>query len=101
MKTTNIATMMAAFPYLGAGIGLFLYANIEKITETGGKQERLTKKELPYTAAMVLLDIIALLLGESIQHGAVRGTPRTAILRGNDNHDCGYCFDGEGLVPCA
>ncbi len=52
------ATMMAAFLYLGAGIGLFLYANIEKITGTGGKQEHLTKKELPYTAAMVLLDII-------------------------------------------
>ena len=56
------ATMMAAFLYLGAGIGLFLYANIEKITGKGEKQERLTKKELPYTAAMVLLDIIAPIL---------------------------------------
>ncbi|MBD5452941.1 MAG: DMT family transporter [Lachnospiraceae bacterium] len=56
------ATMMAAFLYLGAGIGLFLYANIEKITGTGEKQERLTKKELPYTAAMVILDIIAPIL---------------------------------------
>ena len=56
------ATMMAAFLYLGAGIGLFLYANIGKITGTGRKQERLTKKELPYTVAMVLLDIIAPIL---------------------------------------
>ncbi len=56
-------TMMAAFLYLGAGAGLFLCGLI------GGERERgepLTKKELPYTLGMILLDIAApilLLLG--------------------------------------
>jgi len=51
-------TMMASFLYLGAGIGLFLYGLIEKITGKEIKREPLTKKELPYTFAMVLKDIL-------------------------------------------
>ncbi|MGN1318192.1 MAG: DMT family transporter [Lachnospirales bacterium] len=55
-------TMMAAFLYLGAGIGMsilcFLKANFRK----SDKKEPLTKKELPYTIAMVLLDILAPIL---------------------------------------
>ena len=53
------ATMTAAFLYLGAGIGLLLYGGIERQVKGGKKQERLTQKELPYTAAMVVLDIAA------------------------------------------
>ena len=49
------ATMMASFLYLGAGIGLFSYGVLNK----SKKVDRLTKKELPYTIAMVVLDIIA------------------------------------------
>lgn len=56
------ATIMAAFLYLGAGIGLMIYGGIEKLAKTGRKQERLTKQELPYTVAMVILDIIAPIL---------------------------------------
>lgn len=56
------ATMMAAFLYLGAGIGLILYSQIEKAAGIAKKQEPLTKKELPYTAAMVILDIAAPIL---------------------------------------
>lgn len=52
-------TMMAAFLYLGAGSGLFLYGLIEKLTGKEKKREPLTKKELPYTIAMVILDIAA------------------------------------------
>ncbi len=52
-------TMMASFLYLGAGVGLFLYGLIEKATIKDMKREPLTKKELPYTIAMVLLDIAA------------------------------------------
>lgn len=50
-------TMMAAFLYLGAGCGMLLL----KLAGSGkGREEqRLTRKELPYTAAMVLLDIAA------------------------------------------
>lgn len=52
-------TMMAAFLYLGAGLGLLLYGLVEKAVGKGQKQESLTKKELPYTIAMVVLDIAA------------------------------------------
>ena len=50
-------TMMAAFLYLGAGIGLFLYG---KATKEQG--EKLTKTELPYTIGMIVLDIAAPIL---------------------------------------
>lgn len=55
-------TMMASFLYLGAGIGLFLFGIVEKLIGKGEKKEPLTKKELPYTIAMVILDIIAPIL---------------------------------------
>ena len=55
-------TMMAAFLYLGAGSGLFLYGLIEKFTGKETKREPLTQKELPYTIAMVVLDIAAPIL---------------------------------------
>jgi len=55
-------TMMAAFLYLGAGLGLFLYGLFEKATNKNIKHDHLTKKELPYTIAMVLLDIVAPIL---------------------------------------
>ena len=55
-------TMMAAFLYLGAGLGLTVYGGAEKLAGKGKTQEPLTKKELPYTVAMVLLDIIAPIL---------------------------------------
>ena len=52
-------TMMAAFLYLGAGLGLLFYGLSRRAFGKGEKQERLTKKELPYTIAMVVLDIVA------------------------------------------
>lgn len=55
-------TMMAAFLYLGAGLGLFVYGMIAKAAGKTGHTEPLTKKELPYTIAMVVLDIIAPIL---------------------------------------
>ena len=50
-------TMMAAFLYLGAGVGLFFY-----VTLTKEKGEKLTKAELPYTVGMIVLDIAAPIL---------------------------------------
>ena len=50
-------TMMAAFLYLGAGVGLFLYG---KATKEHG--DPLTKAELPYTIGMIVLDIAAPIL---------------------------------------
>lgn len=55
-------TMMASFLYLGAGIGLFMFGIVEKLIGKGEKKEPLTKKELPYTIAMVILDIVAPIL---------------------------------------
>ncbi len=52
-------TMMAAFLYLGAGAGLFLYGILTGDRETG---EPLTRAELPYTIGMILLDIAAPIL---------------------------------------
>ena len=49
-------TMMASFLYLGAGLGLFIYGLVEKRIGKSEKKEPLTKKELPYTVAMVVLD---------------------------------------------
>ena len=49
------STMIAGLLYLGAGSGMFLMEKIAK-----NKQEQpLTKKELPFTIAMVVLDIAA------------------------------------------
>ena len=49
------STMMAGLLYLGAGIGMFLMEKLHK-----NKQEQpLTKNELPFTIAMVVLDIAA------------------------------------------
>lgn len=56
------ATMMAAFLYLGAGLGLLLYGMTESFVKKGKRQAHLTKKELPYTIAMVVLDIMAPIL---------------------------------------
>ena len=52
-------TMMAAFLYLGAGLGLWL---LGLLTGAKEKAEPLTKAELPYTLGMILLDIAAPIL---------------------------------------
>lgn len=55
-------TMLAALLYLGAGLGLLVYSGAEKLLKRRRSKEPLTKKELPYTVAMVLLDIMAPIL---------------------------------------
>lgn len=73
-------TMMAAFLYLGAGIGLILYSTVEKLIGKNATKEPLTKKELPYTVAMVLLDIIAPIL---LMSGITRTTSANVSLLNN------------------
>lgn len=59
----NISPMMlAAFLYLGAGAGIGITAVIRRMCTKSETEQPLTKKELPYTAAMVLLDIAAPIL---------------------------------------
>ena len=72
------ATFMAAFLYMGAGfgVGIMYLFHIRKENKT----ERLTKKDLPYTIGMIVLDILApifLMLGISI------GAASNASLLGN------------------
>lgn len=72
------ATYMAAFLYLGAGIGVGIMYAFHWIKED--KIERLTKKDLPYTIGMIILDILApifLMIGIKI------GSSSNASLLGN------------------
>jgi len=55
-------TMMASLLYLGAGIGMFALGMFRKVSGKADNRERLTKRELPYTIAMVVLDIAAPIL---------------------------------------
>lgn len=75
----NVApTFMAAFLYLGAGIGvgiMYLY-HIKKEE----KSDRLTKQDLPYTIGMIVLDIAAPIL---LMIGIKMGTASNASLLGN------------------
>jgi len=51
--------MMASFLYLGAGVGMSLMGIIRHENRRREKEPNLTKKERPYTIAMVALDIAA------------------------------------------
>lgn len=71
-------TLMASFLYLGAGFGvgvmyLFHFGKEEKAA-------RLSRKDLPYTVGMVVLDIIAPIL---LMLGVKIGTSANASLLGN------------------
>ena len=59
-------TMMAAFLYLGAGLGMAVVQLAGSKAGLAAREQRLTRRDLPYTVAMVLLDIaapIALMVG--------------------------------------
>ena len=66
-------TLMAGFLYIGAGLGMGVIALIRKARGTQGAEEKITKSDLPYTLAMIVLDIAApifLLLGLSYTSAA-------------------------------
>lgn len=52
-------TLMAGLLYVGAGVGMGIVALIRKTRKTEKAELKLTKKELPYTIAMILLDVAA------------------------------------------
>ena len=59
-------TLMAGFLYVGAGVCMLTLVLLRKVRKTERAETKLTKRELPYTVAMILLDIAApvcLLLG--------------------------------------
>lgn len=60
--------MMAAFLYLGAGMGLFAVGLFRRLDPDAREELPLTREELPYTLGMIVLDIAApifLMLGLS------------------------------------
>ena len=71
-------TCMAAFLYLGAGLGVGIMYLFHWRKES--PQERLTKRDLPYTVGMIVLDIIAPIL---LMIGLSLGTSSNAALLGN------------------
>lgn len=52
-------TMLAGFLYLGAGVGIGVTLGIKLLKRNTLKEQWLEKKDLPYTVAMVTLDIAA------------------------------------------
>lgn len=67
------STLMAGFLYVGAGLGMVMIFFIRKITNRPKTEAGLTKHELPYTVAMIVLDIaapICLLLGLTMTSAA-------------------------------
>ena len=70
-------TMMAAFLYLGAGLGLFLWGLLRR---EGKQEESLTRAELPYTVGMIVLDIAAPIL---LMLGLERTNSASASLLNN------------------
>ena len=52
-------TLMAGFLYLGAGIGMSLIAVSRRVRQVENTEIHLSKAEMPYTVAMILLDIAA------------------------------------------
>lgn len=61
-------TMLAALLYLGAGIGMLLLGLVRTRLGQGAYEQRLTRRDMPYTLGMIALDIAApvfLMLGLS------------------------------------
>ena len=52
-------TLMAGFLYLGAGVGMSLIAVSRRVRQVENTEIHLSKAEMPYTVAMILLDIAA------------------------------------------
>lgn len=52
-------TIMAAILYLGAGGGMFILGYVQKKRNKIRNEEHLTRKKLPYTIGMIVLDIAA------------------------------------------
>lgn len=71
-------TMMAAFLYLGAGLGVGLLPLFRR--SGGGAAERLSKKDLPFVIGMIALDIAAPIL---LMMGIRAGSSSSASLLGN------------------
>ena len=73
-------TMVAGFLYLGAGIGMALMGLVRRRTGLGKQEMYLTRKDLPFTLGMVVLDIAAPIF---LMIGLSRTTSANASLLNN------------------
>ena len=67
------STLMAGFLYIGAGLGMGIIALVRKVRKAVRTEETMTRADLPYVLAMIVLDIAApifLLLGLSFTTAA-------------------------------
>lgn len=74
------STIMAGLLYLGAGSGLVLVRFVQKRIGSPSSEPKLSKKDAPYTIAMVLLDIAAPIC---LMIGLTRTTAANASLLNN------------------
>ena len=74
------ATMMAAFLYLGAGAGMLLLGLFRKRLGLGATEQHLSRRDLPYTLGMIILDIAAPIF---LMLGLARTTAANASLLNN------------------
>ena len=71
-------TMVAAFLYLGAGLGMGVMMLVRRRVSETVMEERLTRSDVPYAAAMVALDIAAPIL---MMYGLrINSAANTALL---------------------
>lgn len=73
-------TMMAGLLYLGAGIGMFGLGMVRRGVKALPHESHLTRRDLPYTVGMVLLDIAAPIC---LMVGLTRTTSANASLLNN------------------
>lgn len=73
-------TLTAGFLYIGAGVGMGAVALVRRARGTSNKESRLTRAELPYTVAMVVLDIAAPIL---LMYGLKSASAASASLLNN------------------
>ncbi len=73
-------SMMAAFLYLGAGLGMLGMSFVRKAAGRPSQEERLTRRDLPYTLGMIVLDIAAPIL---LMWGVRLSNPENASLLNN------------------
>lgn len=74
------AAIMAAFLYLGAGAGLLIIGVLQRAAGKKSREQPLTRRELPYTVGMVVLDIAAPIF---LMLGLQRTTAANAALLNN------------------
>ena len=73
-------TLMAGFLYIGAGLGMVMILLIRRIAKLPETESSLTRKELPYTLAMIVLDIAAPIF---LLFGLTKTTAANASLLNN------------------